>query len=122
MKSAEKLTLFKALRYAGFEPLGDRIIGRGNVRLSFRMGYEPHYYLTTPLGIKDYDSQRRTLHALIGFRLINKTDIEKMVDLGYVHAQQELSVYDKTIANYAKRMSFKEKNNSTTKEASYYCK
>jgi hypothetical protein len=109
MKSGEKLTLYKALRYVGFESRGPRTIGRGNVTMSLRIGDRPHYYTTTPLGIADYQSQRKALHALIGYRLIHKNDLEKMASLGYAHAKEELSIYDKTITNFTYQITAKER-------------
>lgn len=106
----EKLTLFKALRYVGFESRGSRTIGRGNVNMTLRIGYWAHYLITTPLGIQDYKSQKRALHALIGYRLVNRDDVEKMAELGYDHAKEELVIFDKTIGNFVHPMTLKERH------------
>jgi hypothetical protein len=95
-RGSAKLTLFKALMYVGFESCGPRKICRGNVTISLRIGHRAHWYVSTPLGIRDYQSQRHVLHALALYKLVNKEDLQKMAELGFLIASEELDKLENT--------------------------
>ena len=92
----ERLTLFKALMLVGFTKAGPGRLERGRCHVKFKMGYEPHWWINTPLGTKEYESQGQTLHALTLYRLVTRQDLEKMSEFGFAQARKEILDYDKT--------------------------
>ena len=96
MTNEQKLTLFKALKYIGFKSTKSREISRGNVTVSLKIGHRSHWYVSTPLGSRDYQGQRQALHALVLYKLISKEDLQKLADLEYEPAVRELESLEGT--------------------------
>lgn len=88
----------------GFEKSGTRMVLRGNISVSLRIGNWTHWYVTTPYGKKDYRSQRQALHALVGYCLITHEDLKLMAASGYEPAKMELDRYLHTLESYSKRL------------------
>lgn len=80
----------------GFIKEGKGHLRRGGVTVEFKMGYEPHWWINTPGGSKQYGSQGQALHALVLYRMITRQDLEKMAGFGFNQAKKELETYGKT--------------------------
>lgn len=103
------VSLFTSLQLVGFKKNTSSHVSRGNVSVSLHINDWEHWYVTTPLGVKDYRSQQQALHALTGYRLVTYDDLEKMAESGYEPAEKELDRYIDTMESYSKKITSRKK-------------
>lgn len=96
-----RLTLYQALLQIGFSKQPDsdskHTLARDDLWVSLRIGDRAHWYVPTPLGIKDYHTERQALHALVLYQLLSRNDLEKLASIEYEPAKDELLKFDKTL-------------------------
>jgi hypothetical protein len=110
MNTKERVSLFEALRVVGFRNIEPRHLKRGRAEISVRFGNGAHWYVNTPYGTKDYrDPQKAALHAMVLYKLLNRDDLIKMSEFGFLPAKEELENLQKTNYRALKLMSVGQK-------------